>query len=172
MTDNSQLCDLAPDNIEEKYESILMKGLDEDSHYVVLKRVGKDKHYAVRLFTVLQPDGDTFVGGKIRLAYNDFYEDKEGMKEKLDGFSKDEMETRAYALVEAAKCQIPWLQLNPIRAKVQVGEPVDAETNLADVAKDFVANFEKLTDETVDDKMLVFNCLREIMEHQRDAVAA
>jgi hypothetical protein len=162
-------CDTTPDSVVKQFPDQIMAGFDEDSHYIILKRMGEGVHYAIRLFSTADKDSIPMYGAKVRLAYNDYYEDK-SMEETLAVLSKEEAKFRVESLMEIQKTQIPWTEINLVRLKLLVGEEVleagQTEPDFSNMAKRFIANFEKLTEETVDDKMLVMVAIKDVLEYQ------
>ena len=159
-----------PPELQDNYAELVMGGLDEGSGYIVLKRVGPDIHWAARFFTGVTPDGEMSYGAKIRLAYNDFYDGTIDV-ETLNKMDSEQQKFRSVSLLEITKQMIPWTSVNAVRCRLVVGEETAPyKGDFPAMAKRFIDNFESLSAETVDDKMLVMVAIKDTLEYQAKQV--
>ena len=174
-----KICDTTPAGFDKQYADFIMRGLDGDNNYLVLKRVDNDMHYAVRLFCILTEQG-ILVGGKIRLAYDDYYENESGyMEGELNKMTSEHLKFRTESLLECSKKPISWVEVNAVRAKIQVGQPIAMEDpeyykkgvlDCTKLSKMFISNFEEMTGETVDEKMMVHSAINQVFKFQNEKV--
>lgn len=156
-------------SIEEKYSDQIIGGLDDGSQYVVLARPSEELHWAFRPVLLKQGDEIT-IGGKLRLAYNDFFESEE-QREKVQALEPGEMKQRALHLIEATKKQILFESVNPVRAKAFIISQQEGTINTNKTAQKMINGFEEMSGETVEDKMSMYLLLGEIFTDMTAALA-